>query len=144
MDRAVQAYDEEDLDLLADNAVRILDTIRNRTEPEALDIAPDATEVIERADGMEPLDMVGMRKASRDADVERGMAVLLEVLRHVGRGACEFAAAPTERRKRRLEARRAPRQSGPERPVAERPAPAAESAAGDFYELSEGAQIIFI
>jgi len=69
------------------------------TQPEVLDMAREAASAIETADEAEPTGLMGMLKASHDDEVRRGMAVLLEVLRHVGRGAHAIGkGGPRERR----------------------------------------------
>lgn len=85
-DRIVEGYSEEDVRALGDNIVRIMDTVRSVTQPHMLAIANDATDAIDKADELEPTGVFGMVRASRDEDVQRGMAVFLAVLRAVGRG----------------------------------------------------------
>jgi tRNA 2-thiouridine synthesizing protein E len=85
-DRIVESYGEEDLRALGDNIVRIMDTVRAYTQPRMLAIAGEATEAIDNAEDLEPTGVFGMVRASRDEDVQRGMAVFLAVLRSVGKG----------------------------------------------------------
>lgn len=92
LDRVVGAYDEDDLARFADAAVRITDTVRNLTQPEVLDVLDQATE-----DPDEPLSMWGAMKATRDPEVQRGLAVVFAVLRGLGR---EPDAAPAPRKAR--------------------------------------------
>lgn len=89
-DRIVESYGEDDVRALGDNIVRIMDTVRSMTQPHMLAIANDATEAIDKADELEPTGVFGMVRASRDEDVQRGMAVFLAVLRAVGRGVKEM------------------------------------------------------
>lgn len=113
VDRVVTGYKAEDVRALGDQIVRILDTVRSLTQPNVLAIANEATDVLRNADRLEPVGMLGMVKASRDDDVQRGMAVLLEMLRHVGRGATALAATektPHAERPSRMQAIRAARQ----------------------------------
>ncbi|HHH31190.1 MAG TPA: TusE/DsrC/DsvC family sulfur relay protein [Polyangiaceae bacterium] len=102
VDRIVEGYSEEDVQALGDNIVRIMDTIRALTQPRVLAIANDATEAIDKADELEPTGVLGMVRASRDEDVQRGMAVFLAVLRAVGAGVKELSDEP-----KRAETRRA-------------------------------------
>jgi tRNA 2-thiouridine synthesizing protein E len=88
LDKVVQAYSEEDLDRFGDNIVAILDTVRNVTQPDVLDFANEATDAIHGAGDAKPVGGVwGMYKASKDDDMQRGMAVMFEMLRQVGKGA---------------------------------------------------------
>jgi tRNA 2-thiouridine synthesizing protein E len=105
-DRVVDNYDEEDVRALGDNIVRIMDTVRAFTQPQMLDIANQATEAIDNADELEPTGVFGMVRASRDEDVQRGMAVFLSVLRAVGAGVKEMQA-PGETKAKRPKKKRA-------------------------------------
>jgi len=115
LDRVVSAYDADELERFGDSVVSILDTVRALTQPEVLAIANEATQVLHHADDIAPLKLGGMVKASRDADVQRGMAVMMEVLRHVGQAATHLqhgsGDAPTPRTA-------APRASTPRTPAA--------------------------
>ena len=101
LDRVVAAYSEEDLLRFSDAAVSILDTVRSLTQPEILAIASEASAALTHADTLAPLGMGGVLRASREAEVQRGMAVFLEVLRHVGRASTHLqhdgAPAPAAR-----------------------------------------------
>lgn len=124
--KIVQGYSPEDVRQLGDSVVKILDTVRALTQPEVLAIASEAGAVLAQADQAEPIGIVGMVRASRDDDVQKGMAVMMEVLRHVGRGAKALAeqrqaASSAEDRKARLAKKLGPtrkRALGVERPSA--------------------------
>jgi tRNA 2-thiouridine synthesizing protein E len=125
VDRVVQSYGEDDVRALGDNIVRIMDTVRALTQPSVLAVASEASEVIEHADELEPTGLFGAMRASRDEDVRRGMALMLGILRSVGRGVREMEAADRETAPapaRAPAARRAPA------PAAPRPAAAAVAA----------------
>lgn len=127
LDRIVEAYSEDDVRALGDNIVRIMDTIRNLTQPEVLEILNDASDVVQESDRLEPTGVFGMMRASRDEDVRQGMAVMLGVLRQVGRGVKRLAEAEaTERRPRptrRVSAAPTARTAAPPAPARPRPAP---------------------
>jgi len=108
-DRIVESYGEDDVHALGDNIVRIMDTVRSFTQPHMLAIANDATDAIDKADELEPTGVFGMVRASRDEDVQRGMAVFLAVLRAVGRGvkAIDTKEARPRRERPRLPAPKA-------------------------------------
>lgn len=124
LDRVVSSYTADDVDQLGDAVVGILDTVRNVTQPDVLAMANEATDVLHNADTLEPVSVLGAIKKSRDDDVQRGMAVLLEVLRHVGR-ASNAVASEGSLKQRRLSRHLAPRRS--RRPMA-RPAAAPAAA----------------
>ncbi len=84
-DRVVTAYGPDEVHQLSEHIVAILDTVRNVTQPDVLEVANEATNVLHHADDVEPLGLMGVARASRDDDVQKGMAVALEILRHLGR-----------------------------------------------------------
>ncbi|MFO0659963.1 MAG: TusE/DsrC/DsvC family sulfur relay protein [Polyangiaceae bacterium] len=117
-ERVIESYSPDDVRKLADAIVGILDTVRAMTQPEVLSIADQATAVLQKADQAEPVGILGVVRASRDDDVQKGMAVMLEVLRHVGRGAQLIAeqkkkttTAAEQRRQRLAEMTRSKKES---------------------------------
>lgn len=92
VDTVVRSH-PDDIETLGEDLVRILDTMRAVTRPEVLAIAAEAAEVVQRRDEIAPLGVVGMVRASGDVEVQRGMAVMLELLRHVGRAAAQVSKA---------------------------------------------------
>ena len=92
-------YTEGDLAQLQGSVTSILDTVRNLTRPDILEILNEAGDVLHQTDHIQPLGLGGMVKAGADVDVQRGMAVLIEVMRHVGRVAQHLhaGAAPPRR-----------------------------------------------
>lgn len=85
-ERVATHYGPEDLNKLADGVVGILDTVRSLTQPEVLSIVDEAVEVIHNSDRLRPAGARALFKASRDQDVQRGLAIIIEVLRHLGAG----------------------------------------------------------
>ncbi len=84
--RVLDSYSKDDAQHLADAIVGILATVRNLTQPGVLQIANQATDVLRQADGVKPVGMFGaMRKASSDKEIQRGLGVMLEIMRAVGR-----------------------------------------------------------
>lgn len=84
--RIAKSYTAEDVNQLGDSVVSILDTVRAMTQPEVLSAASEAAQVLQKADQTEPIGLVGMVRATRNDDVQRGMAVMMEVLKKVGQG----------------------------------------------------------
>ena len=84
-DKVIENHGPEEVHRLADNIGLLLSTVRNFTQPDVLDIANDAADVLHHADEVKPVGMFGVVKASGDQDVQRGMAVALEILKHLGR-----------------------------------------------------------
>lgn len=85
LERVVETYGEDDVRQLGDNIVNILDTVRNLTQADVLSLANEATDALHEADAAEPMGVLGVMRASRDEDVQRGMAVAMGVLRRIGR-----------------------------------------------------------
>lgn len=112
--KVVQHYGPEDVRQFGDAVVKILDTVRALTQPEVLAIADQASSVLQNADQAEPIGIMGMVRASRNEDVQKGMAVMMEVLKHVGRGAKAMAeqrqeASAADDRKAKLAQKLGPR-----------------------------------
>ncbi|MCB9521123.1 MAG: TusE/DsrC/DsvC family sulfur relay protein [Myxococcales bacterium] len=86
-DRVVGAYTDEDVRAFGDAIVGILDTVRHVTQPEVLAVARDAADAARASDRVQARGVLGILGEARDREVQRGIAVALEVLRRVGRGA---------------------------------------------------------
>ncbi len=121
-ERVVEGFTPSDVRQLGDAVVGILETVRELTQPEVLQIASEASEVLQKADQMQPLGILGMVRATRDDDVQQGMAVMMEVMRHVGHAAKAVKqhrdASPEQARREKLAAVLGPRKKalGIERP----------------------------
>ncbi len=87
VDHVVQGYTAEDVKELGENVVTILDTVKAVTQPQAMAFAQQAGAAIERGEGGEPVSVWEMMKASKDQDVQHGMAVVLSVIKQIGRTA---------------------------------------------------------
>jgi TusE/DsrC/DsvC family sulfur relay protein len=109
-DRVVSSYGPDDVRALADQIVAILDTVRNATQPDVLALANEAVDVVHHADDVAPVGMFGAVAATRDAEVQRGMGVALELLKHLGRA--RSAASPPARRSAAPAEKAAPALSG--------------------------------
>ncbi|MFM2418023.1 MAG: hypothetical protein RL385_2746 [Pseudomonadota bacterium] len=126
-ERVVKGYGPEDVRAFGDAVVGILDTVRALTQPEVLALASDAGRVIQHAEDVEPVGLIGMMRAARTDDVQRGMAVMLEVVRHLGRAAeavkREQETRPEAQKHTRLrELTAARKRPAPARPPASAPA----------------------
>lgn len=87
VDEVLSNYNPEDVENLAKSVVGILDTIRTLTQDDVLQIIGEGAEAIHSADSSKPLGVRAMIKSGRDEDVRRGMGMMVEVLRHLGKGA---------------------------------------------------------
>ncbi len=102
--KVIQHYGPEDVRQFGDAVVKILDTVRAITQPEVLAIVDQAGIVLQQADAAEPIGIMGMVRASRNEDVQKGMAVMMDMLKHVGHAAKAMAESRKENdsRKARL------------------------------------------
>lgn len=107
VDSVVTGFEPEDVRALAGGVVELLETVRAVTRPEVLGTVRDVSTVMTGAQALEPLGWVGAARATRDVDVQRGLAVAVEVLRLLGR--TETSAPATDRRQQRLDALLGPR-----------------------------------
>ncbi|MCB9575242.1 MAG: TusE/DsrC/DsvC family sulfur relay protein [Kofleriaceae bacterium] len=104
--KIVEAFSPDDVRQLGDAVVGILDTVRSLTQPEVLHVAADAAAAMQDADDVKPMGIFGMVRATRNDDVQKGMALMVEMLRRVGHGVSELAARRdrSERNKDKLAA----------------------------------------
>jgi tRNA 2-thiouridine synthesizing protein E len=123
-ERVVEGFTPADVRQLGDAVVSILGSVRAMTTPRMLEIADEAALALEKADETEPLGLLGMVRATRDDDVQKGMAVMMELMRHVGRAARaareERKVDPIAERNAKLAAALGPRKKkvlGVERPT---------------------------
>lgn len=107
-ERIVEGFTPDDVRQLGNAIVSILETVRELTQPEVLKVAAEASAVLQNADRAEPIGIVGMVRATGDHDVQKGMSVMVDVMRHVGRAATvvreKRATSPGAEKKARLEA----------------------------------------
>lgn len=129
--RVIEGFSPEDVRQLGDAIVGILGAVKSLTQPEVLQIAVDATQALEHAEDVKPIGIFGMVRATRNDDVQKGMALMVEVLRRIGHGVNALAERDTKEldRKAKLAELLGPRRGkkilGVERPQlpAGRPAP---------------------
>lgn len=131
--KIVEAFKPEDVRQLGDAVVSILDTVRALTQPEVLAIAGDAAQAMREADDAKPLGIFGLVRATKHEDVQKGMALMVEVLKRIGHGANALSERHQKQldRKAKLAELLGPRSQrgkalGIERPQRRLPAPAAE------------------
>jgi tRNA 2-thiouridine synthesizing protein E len=94
--KVVDGFSPADVHELGDAVVQILQAVRAMTQPAVLGAVADATAVMDDAADVKPLGMFGMVRATRDDDVQKGMAIMIEVLRRIGHGANAIAAKPKQ------------------------------------------------
>lgn len=86
-DRVVTSFTEEDVQALGDNIVLILNTVKEMTQPEVMNLlSRTAVEVqeIEDSPAGPPPSTFALLRQMRDPEVRRGLARALTVLRSLG------------------------------------------------------------
>ena len=91
-DRVVTSYGAEDVRQLSGAIVGILDAVRAMTQPEVLHMINESAQVLRRVGDAKPLGLFAAMRATRDKEAQRGLGVLVELLRHVGKVASEVGA----------------------------------------------------
>lgn len=86
-ERIVSSFDEDDVEALGDNIVLMLETLRDLTQPEILQLLRQTAGSVSHLDapatGTPPSTFALLRQL-RDPEVRRGLARMLELLRSVG------------------------------------------------------------
>lgn len=123
--RIMTGFQPEDVRKLADAIIGILETVRAVTQPKVLAIATDASQALEHANEAEPIGLFGAVRATHDDDVKKGMGVMMEMMRHVGKAAAAIRAqreaspaSPSDDRKVKLAAALGPRRKTEAAPAA--------------------------
>ncbi|MED5372532.1 MAG: TusE/DsrC/DsvC family sulfur relay protein [Myxococcota bacterium] len=145
VEAVVEAYEPEDVRALGDSMVTILEAVRSFTQPEVMAMLAEAGEVIQHGDELEPVTPLEVVKAGRDPEVQRGLAVMVEVLRQVGRATKTMHPERQDdggkaRRKRLLNRRSAP--TGGYRSMATRPPVEAVKSAAPAPKPAAPSQVI--
>jgi tRNA 2-thiouridine synthesizing protein E len=85
LERVIGGFSEAELRAFGDAVVDILRTVQGLTRPEVLAVAHEAGALLAHPENVRPLGAVGLLRAGTDEEVQRGMALMLELLKHVGR-----------------------------------------------------------
>lgn len=97
-DRVVTSFTQEDIDALGDNIVLILQTVKEMTQPEVMQMLQRTFHTVqadEHLEATEPPGALTLLREMRNPEVRRGLNKVLHMLRSVG----EEAAAPVENRR---------------------------------------------
>jgi uncharacterized protein YjgD (DUF1641 family) len=85
-DQIVTSFSEEDVQLLGDNVVLILETVKALTQPEMMNLVNNLTQGFQDVDGQAdelPSSLFGLMGQMRDPDVRRGLAITMAMLKRV-------------------------------------------------------------
>lgn len=83
MDEIVSNFTEEDVQQLGENVVLILNTVKEMTQPEIMQLMSSTASVMREEDIPEDVSMFYLMRQMRDPAVKRGLAKTLNVLRTV-------------------------------------------------------------
>jgi TusE/DsrC/DsvC family sulfur relay protein len=90
--RVVEGFTPADVRQLGDAIVGILDVVRALTRPEVLQIASEAATAMRDAEHAKPMGAFRALRATGDDDVQKGIGLLVDVLRRIGHGVNATAA----------------------------------------------------
>lgn len=83
MDRIVEHFDEEDVRQLGDNIVLILETVKEMTQPEVMQLLQNTAHVMREEAVADNVSMLSILRQLNDPAVRRGLSKTLAVLRTV-------------------------------------------------------------
>ena len=83
MDQIVSNFTEEDVQQLGENVVLILQTVKEMTQPEIMQLLSSTASIMREEDLPEDVSMFYLMRQMRDPAVKRGLAKTLNVLRTV-------------------------------------------------------------
>ncbi len=89
IDRVVTSFTEEDVEALGDNIVLILQTVREMTQPEVMQMLQRTFTTVQEEEHIEPIEPPGtlaLLKQMREPEVRRGLSKALHMLRSLGEG----------------------------------------------------------
>ena len=89
IDRVVTSFTEEDVDALGDNIVLILQTVREMTQPEVMQMLQRTFTTVQEEEHLEqtePPGALALLKEMRTPEVRRGLSRALHMLRSLGEG----------------------------------------------------------
>lgn len=84
-DQVAESTPPEELAQLGPRLVRLLQATDALTQPEVLDVLVAAADRLRAPDELAPIGVTDLVRISREEDVQRGVAVLVELLRGLGR-----------------------------------------------------------
>ncbi len=86
VDRVVTSFSDDDVEALSDNIVLILETVKEMTQPEVMQMMQSTFHSVQDADQepAEPPGMLALLRQMRDPEVRRGLAKMIAALRSMG------------------------------------------------------------
>lgn len=95
LDRIVTSFGEEDLEQLGDNVVLILQTVKEMTQPEIMQMMQRTVRIVRDGDQPEKLSLFRLLREMRDPEVKLGMYRAIALLRGIG-GDADTGVEPRE------------------------------------------------
>ncbi len=84
LDRVVTGFDEGDVEALGDNVVLILETLRDMTQPEVMQMLRRTLASVSVDEDVEPPGLFGLMRQLRKPEARRGLARLIHALDSLG------------------------------------------------------------
>lgn len=86
VDRVVTEFDQDDIDALGDNIVLILNTVKDMTQPEVMQMLRRTFTTVQsdEQESVEPPGLLALLREMRTAEARRGLARLVRMLRSIG------------------------------------------------------------
>jgi uncharacterized protein YjgD (DUF1641 family) len=85
VDRIVTSFSEEDIEALGDNVVLILETVKEMTQPELMQMMRSTLHTVQEIDEpSDPPSLFAIARELREPEVRRGLARMIALLRGVG------------------------------------------------------------
>ncbi|MDH3308992.1 MAG: DUF1641 domain-containing protein [Acidimicrobiia bacterium] len=100
VDRVVTSFTEEDIDALGDNVVLILQTVKEMTQPQVMQMLQRTFTTVQKREmqeASEPPGAIALLKQMRDPQVRRGLNKVLHMLSSVGEEAADGAKSESRR-----------------------------------------------
>jgi uncharacterized protein YjgD (DUF1641 family) len=99
LDRIVTSFGEDDLEQLGDNVVLILQTVKEMTQPEIMQMMQRTVRIVRDGEQPEKLGLFRLLREMRDPEVKLGMYRAITLLRGLGGGAEEGVVQREEKAK---------------------------------------------
>jgi uncharacterized protein YjgD (DUF1641 family) len=85
VDRIVTSFTEDDIEALGDNVVLILETVKEMTQPELMQMMRSTLHSVqETEESVDPPNLLALLRQLREPEVRRGLARMISLLRGVG------------------------------------------------------------
>ncbi len=81
----LDSFTPDDVRQLGEHVVLILNTVKNMTQPEILSLVNDGLSVVRQDKPVRPVGLMGLVKATREPEIQRGIGILMQTLRELAK-----------------------------------------------------------